>query len=95
MMTIKYLYPVQDADIINASMAPRLETMEGITLGLLPNSKGNSALLHQMIGEEMGRRFNLAGIKTITKGHPSTNCDPGIIEEIVQDADAIITGLGD
>jgi hypothetical protein len=94
-MTIKYLYPVQDADIIKASMAPRLETMEGITLGLLPNSKGNSLKLHQMIGEEIGRRFNLAGVKTLNKGHASTNCDPRIMEEIIKEADAVITGLGD
>lgn len=94
-MTIKYLYPVQDADVEQASMAPRLETMNGLTLGLLPNSKGNSLKLHQMIGEEIGRKFNLSKVIILNKGHASTNCDPEIIEEIVHEADAVITGLGD
>jgi hypothetical protein len=94
-MTIKYLYPVQDADVIKASMAPRLDTLEGITLGLLPNSKGNSFRLHEMIGEEIGEKFNLAGVEVINKGQASANCAPEIIEEIVKQADAVITGLGD
>ncbi len=94
-MAIKYLYPVQDADVVKASMAPRLETLDGITLGLLPNSKGNSYRLHEMIAEEIGLKFNLAGVKSLDKGHASTNCPPEIIAEITEEAGAIITGLGD
>ena len=94
-MTINYLYPVQDADVIPASMAPRLKTMDGITLGLLPNSKTNSHRLHEMIGEEISKRFSLAGIKTVNKGHASTNVEPRLLEELLKDVDAVITGLGD
>ena len=94
-MTIKYLYPVQDADIEQASMAERLTTLNGMTLGLLPNAKENSSRLHQMIGEEISKRFSLAGIEVMRKGHAGTNCDPEIMEDMVREADAVITGLGD
>ena len=94
-MKISYLYPVQDAEVIKASMAPRLETMDGVTLGLLPNAKANSHRLHEMIAEEIGKQFNLAGTRTINKGHPSKNCDPELIQELLDEADAVITGLGD
>ena len=94
-MKIKYLYPVQDADVIKASMAPRLDTLDGVTLGLLPNAKANSYRLHEMIAEEIGRTFKLTGVKTIHKGHPSKNCDPEPMDALLQEADAVITGLGD
>ncbi|MEE9515973.1 MAG: hypothetical protein V3V52_02650 [Candidatus Adiutricales bacterium] len=94
-MTIKYLYPVQDADIEQASMADRLKTLDGMILGLLPNAKENSNRLHELIGKEISKKFKLAGIKVMHKGHAGTNCDPGIMQEMAKEADAVITGLGD
>ena len=94
-MTIRYLNPIQEADVAPATMAPRLESLEGISLGLLSNGKTNAGKLLRMIAEELGNAFPLKGVVDRAKGSAGNNCPPDLLEDLLEQSDAVITGLGD
>ena len=94
-MTIKYLNPVQEPGIAPASLAPRLASLEGMTLGLLSNGKTNAGKLLRMIAEELGNEFQLKGVVDANKGSAGNNCPPDVLEDLLDKSDAVITGLGD
>ena len=94
-MTIRYLNPVQEANITPASLAPRLKSLEGIRLGLLANSKTNARKLLRMIAEELENEYKFAGIMDEDKGSAGNNCPPDLIADLVDKTEAVITGLGD
>ena len=94
-MTIRYLNPIQEADVAPATMAPRLESLEGISLGLLSNGKTNAGKLLRMIAEELGNASPLKGVVDKAKGSAGNNCPPDLLEDLLEQSDAVITGLGD
>ncbi len=94
-MTIRYLNPVQPPDIVPAKLAPRLKSMEGITLGLLPNSKTNAKILLDLIVEELAKTATPGRVVSKGKLNASSNCPPDLIDELTDECDAVITGLGD
>ena len=94
-MTIRYLNPVQEADVVPASMAPRLKSLEGANLGLLANGKANAANLLAMIGDELTARFKLGRIVAEHKGSAANNCSPDLLDDLMRRCDAVITGNGD
>ena len=94
-MTIRYLNPVQEADVVPASMAARLSSLEGVNLCLLSNGKANAANLLAMIGEELHATFRLGRIVTEHKGSAANNCSPELLDDLLRRCDAVITGNGD
>jgi len=94
-MTIRYLNPVQEAEIVPARLAPRLTSMEGITLGLLSNGKTNADKLLEMIAGELGAVARLNGVVSKRKGSAGNNCPPDLLEDMLEKCDAVVTGLGD
>ena len=94
-MTIHYLNPVQEAEIEPASLAPRLESLQGITLGLLSNGKTNAERLLKLIAEELNDTFNLGEVIQEAKGSAGINCPRELLENLVARCDAVITGMGD
>lgn len=94
-MTIRYLNPVQEAEIVPGSLAPRLSSLDDCTVGLLSNGKTNASELLEMLAEELGREFRLASIVRVTKRNASGNCPPELLDDLVGKCDAVITAIGD
>ena len=94
-MGVKYLNPVQEADIAPARLAPRLKSINGMTLGLLSNGKINAEKLLIMIAEELAKTGGPIAVVEKSKSNAGRNCPPELIDELVETCDAVITGLGD
>ncbi|MDP6565182.1 MAG: hypothetical protein QF578_10170 [Alphaproteobacteria bacterium] len=94
-MSITYLEPVQEADVRPAGMAPRLASLEGITLGLLSNGKANAARLLAMIAEELGQQFAIKAVVEDSKMAAGSNADAALLDDLATRTDAVITGNGD
>ena len=75
-------------------LAPRLDTLQGKTIGFISNgkegTKGFFTHLEKMLREEYG----VARVVSRTKSNYSAPADPHIVAEIKQ-WDAVISGLGD
>lgn len=94
-MAIRYLNPVQEPEVVPATIAPRLKSLDGMKLGLLANGKANSVALLAMIGEELGATFKLGGVVAEHKGSAANNCAPELLDDLLQRCDAVVTGNGD
>jgi hypothetical protein len=93
-MTFRVLDPTAGEPPATGQRAPRLDTLEGKTVGLISNgkegTKGFFAHLEKMLREEYG----VAKVVGRTKSNYSAPADPHIAAEIRQ-WDAVISGIGD
>ncbi len=93
-MTFRVLDPTAGEAATTGQLAPRLDTLEGKTVGFISNgkegTKGFFTHLEKMLREEYG----VANVVSRTKSNYSAPADAHIVAEIGQ-WDAVITGLGD
>ncbi len=93
-MTFRVLDPTPEKAPPAGRLAPRLDTLEGKTVGFISNgkegTKGFFRHLEQMLREEHG----VARVVSRTKSNYSAPADKHIADEI-REWDAVVTGLGD
>jgi hypothetical protein len=77
------------------TLAPRLTTLHGATLGLLDNGKPNAGLLLEEVGRQLGDRFRLQDVKVFTKGYFGTPVEQTQVERIVATCNFAVTAVGD
>lgn len=94
-MSIRYLVPTQDADIVAAGMAPRLRDLNGITLGILSNGKANATRLLELVGAEMQAQYGVADIVQELKLAAGSNCPATVLDSLAAQADAVVVAIGD
>jgi hypothetical protein len=74
-------------------IAPRLRSLEGVTLGVLNNSKPNSLELQQYVVDLIGRRHALKG--SLTKQKPSAAIGAEGLDAYAKEVGAVITAISD
>ena len=93
-MTFRVLDPTAGEPPATGQRAPRLDTLEGKTVGFISNgkegTKGFFAHLDRLLREEHG----VARVVMRTKSNYSAPADAHIVAEI-RNWDAVISGLGD
>ncbi len=93
-MTFHVLDPTAEKAPPVGKPAPRLDTLEGKTVGFISNgkegTKGFFAHLDRLLREEHG----VAAVVSRTKSNYSAPADPHIVAEI-KGWDAVISGIGD
>lgn len=93
-MTFRVLDPTAEKAPPAGKLAPRLDTLEGKTVGFISNgkegTKGFFLHLDRMLREEYG----VAKVVSRTKSNYSAPADARIVAEI-KGWDAVVSGLGD
>ncbi len=93
-MVFRVLDPTTEKAPPAGKLAPRLETLEGKTVGFISNgkegTKGFFLHLYRMLREEYG----VAKVVSRTKSNYSAPADKHIVDEIKK-WDAVVSGLGD
>jgi hypothetical protein len=74
-------------------ITPRLASLDGVTLGILNNSKPNSLRLQQHVVERLGKRFRLAGV--VTKQKPNAAVGAEKLDVWAREVGAVVTAIGD
>ena len=92
-MSITVLSPLGINRVPAQPMARRIRTLDGVTLGILNNSKPNSLRLQQHVAELLGQKYALAGI--VTKQKPSAAVGAEDIDTFAREVGAVITAIGD
>ncbi len=77
------------------SIAPRPASLNGATLALLSNGKQNAVALLEAIHDEIALRFELAGTLRFEKGSVSVPPLPEHFAQMVEEASAAVTAIGD
>ena len=93
-MTIRVLNPTSESMVAALEPAPRLQSLEGKTVGLISNGKEGTAGFFAHVDRLLRERYQVAEVILRTKSNYSAPAE----DEIIDDAkswDLAITGLGD
>lgn len=80
---------------VHASMARRPRTLDGMTIGLLANGKRNADKLLDKVGALLAEHYQIKGFVARNKGNASRPCPPNLLQELLAQCDAVLTGTGD
>ena len=93
-MTIRVLNPTSESTVVALEPAPRLQSLEGKTVGLISNGKEGTAGFFAHVDRLLRERYRVGDVILRTKSNYSAPAE----DEIIDDAkswDLAITGLGD
>jgi hypothetical protein len=77
-------------------LAPRrFKTLDGVRLGLLGNSKLNADAVLLAVGDLLKERYAVESVFIRSKPTFSKPAAPELVEEMLRNADVIVTGVGD
>jgi hypothetical protein len=77
-------------------LAPRrLSTLDGVRLGLLGNSKLNADAVLLAVAELIQERYQVESVFMRSKPTFSKPATPEQVDEMLEHADVILTGIGD
>jgi hypothetical protein len=92
MSRITVLSPVGVNRVGSQPIAPRLRSLDGVTLGILNNSKPNSLELQRRVVELIGQRHS---VSSVTKQKPSAAIGAEGLDAYVKEVGAVITAISD
>ena len=76
-------------------LAPRVDDLAGLRLGVLDNTKWNAGRLLRKTVARLGEEAALAAVSYYRKESFSKDADPALIESIAADSDIVLTAIGD
>ncbi len=79
----------------DSTLAPRLASLDGKTLGLLNNGKPNGSVLLEEIGAYLREQYRLRDVLMFTKGYFGTPVERTQVEEIMATCNFAIAAIGD
>ncbi|MFC7401861.1 UGSC family (seleno)protein [Citricoccus sp. GCM10030269] len=77
------------------TLSPRPGSLEGLTVGLLDNTKPNATALLERIAEELKQRDGIGEVRMYTKDYFGTPVKDELRDDIVRECDVVITAVGD
>lgn len=75
--------------------APRPESLAGLTLGLLDNTKWNAGALLAMVAEEIGKEAPLKEVRVYRKPTWGQPISEDLRRTIAEECQAVVTASGD
>ena len=93
-MTIRVLDPTNESGPAKGEAAPRLDTLQGKTVGFISNGKEGTARYFHHLGEALKARYGVGKVVLETKSNYSAPADPHIVKG-VSEWDAMLSGIGD
>jgi len=87
------LSPLATADSVVRALARRRRSLAGLRIGVLDNSKPNAGVLLGTVAELLAARATGTTIQRWTK--PGASIPSAQIDEIVANADVLLTGSAD
>jgi hypothetical protein len=90
------LHPGQPPKDTRSQLAARkFDSLDGLRLGLLGNTKLNADNILNAVGELLSERYKVAGIIHYKKPSFSHPAPDETVEEMAQKCDVVIAGVGD
>jgi hypothetical protein len=93
-MTFRVLDPTPGTTPPVGRLAPRLDTLQGKTVGFISNGKEGTKGFFRHLEQILKDDYGVANVVFRTKSNYSAPADPHIAAEIAS-WDAVVSGLGD
>ena len=88
------LEPVADAELETFPLASRVLQLSGTRIGFLDNNKERADEILDVIEELLTAQFEYREIIRRRKHYYTKNASPGLIDELVERCDVVVTGVG-
>ena len=82
-------------DAERLSPAPRVGSLDGLSLGVLDNTKWNANKLLRKTVDRLAEQHRLAAVTYYKKESFSKNANPALLAQIVAENDIVLTAIGD
>ena len=79
----------------NTDLAPRPQSLTGLTVGLLDNAKPNGAVILRAIGRELKDRYGVREIRMFQKGYFGTPVEESVVQQMLHNCDFAVAAIGD
>jgi len=76
-------------------LAPRVEKLEGLRLGLLDNTKWNANKLLRGVRDRLASKHALGAVNYYRKESFAVAAAPGLLDRIAAENDIVLTAIGD
>ena len=95
-MREQLLDPTGDSErTTNTTLAPRPQSLKGLTVGLLDNSKPNGAVILRAVGRDLMERYGVKEIRMFRKGYFGTPVEESVVNQMLHNCDFAIAAIGD
>jgi len=89
--TLDPSYQMEDE---TTSLAPRLRSLAGATVGLLDNNKKNVGTFYFYLEQILRDEYHVADVKRLRKENRSAPAEPEVLAELAK-CDAVVSAIGD
>jgi len=79
----------------NTTLAPRPQSLKGLTVGLLDNTKPNGAVILRAVGRELQERYGVREIRMFRKGYFGTPVEESVVNQMLHNCDFAVAAIGD
>ena len=79
----------------NTTLAPRPQSLKGLTIGLLDNTKPNGAVILRAVGRELQERYGVREIRMFQKGYFGTPVEESVVQQMLHNCDFAVAAIGD
>ena len=92
---VRLVIPEAPPPAATASGAQRRLKAGGLRIGILDNSKSNADHLLQFIIEGVKAEMPVASVVKLRKPSPSVPAEKAVLDELAENADCVISAMGD
>jgi hypothetical protein len=90
------LDPTGDSErATNTALAPRPQSLQGLTVGLLDNTKPNGAVVLRAVGRQLRDRYGVREIRMFRKGYFGTPVEESVVNQMLHNCDFAVAAIGD
>ena len=95
-MRERLIDPTGDSErTTNTSLAPRPQSLKGLTVGLLDNTKPNGAVILRAVGRELRQKYGVREIRMFKKGYFGTPVEESVVQQMLHNCDFAVAAIGD
>ena len=93
----RLLDPTGDSErVANTALAqPRPQSLRGLTLGLLDNTKPNGVTILAAVGRELTEHYGVREVRMFAKSYFGTPVEESVINQMLRNCDFAVAGIGD
>jgi len=95
-MRERLIDPTGDSErTTNTTLAARPQSLKGLTVGLLDNTKPNGAVVLRAVGRELQARYGVREIRMFQKGYFGTPVEESVVQQMLHNCDFAVAAIGD
>lgn len=95
MSELYVLDPTSGPDPMLVEMAPRVDTLDGKVIGLVDIGKHNSGNILDQIANSLSEKYKIAGLVKMRKDNPGRPSPSQTLDELAEQVQVAIVGVGD